>query len=36
MEAPIYRPVKEERSIKEAGEEVELIKSWISLIKSWI
>lgn len=36
MEAPIYRPVKEERSIKEAGEEVELIKSWISIIKSWI
>lgn len=36
MEAPVYRPVKEERSIKEAGEEIELIKSWITLIKSWI
>ena len=35
MEAPIYRPVKEERSIREAGEEVELIRSWITLIKSW-
>ncbi len=36
MEAPIYRPVKEERCIKEAGEEVEIIKSWIGILKKCI
>ncbi len=36
MEAPVYRPVKEERCIKEAGEEVEIIKTWIALLKECV
>ena len=36
MEAPIYRPVKEERCLKEAGEEVEIIKSWIRIVKECV
>ena len=36
MEAPVYRPVKEARCIKEAGEEVEIIKTWISILKDCV
>ena len=36
MEAPIYRPVREERCLKEAGEEVEIIKSWIRILKDCV
>lgn len=36
MEAPVYRPVKEERCIKEAGEEVDIIKSWIDFLKDCV
>ena len=36
MEAPVYRPVREDRCLKEAGEEVEIIKTWISLLKDCV
>ncbi len=36
MEAPIYRPVREERCLKEAGEEVGIIKSWIRILKDCV
>ena len=36
MEAPIYRAVKEERCLKEAGEEVVLIKLWIEIVKECV
>ena len=36
MEAPVYRPVKQERCIKEASEEVEIIKNWISILKDCV
>lgn len=36
MEAPVYRPVREERCLKEAGEEAEIIRSWIDILKECV
>jgi hypothetical protein len=36
MEAPVYHSVKEERCIKEAKEEVDIIKSWIDFLKDCV
>ena len=33
MEAPVYRPIREEKCIREAGQEVEMIRTWINALK---
>jgi len=33
MEAPVYRKVKKSQAVKEAGEEVEIIKEWIEVLE---
>ena len=33
MEAPVYKKVKKSAAVKEANEEVEIIKEWIDILE---
>ena len=37
MEAPVYKKVTKSAAVKEANEEVEIIKEWIDILEDlWI
>lgn len=36
MEAPVYNSVKRKQAVKEAKEEVDLIKDWMDILKTCV